>query len=97
MGPALLLALLSGLGAAKPFSTAGSSHGGLNHNLFVGSRRVRRELQGVPYEAIETALANEAYYPELVRLAALEGAVSPPGGQLRDEACEALGRSLGLY
>lgn len=48
----------------------------------MGPRRVRRELQGVPYEA---ALVNEAYYPELVRLAALERAMSPPGGQLRDE------------
>ncbi|KAL8164267.1 UNVERIFIED_CONTAM: hypothetical protein K2H54_048372 [Gekko kuhli] len=95
MGPALLLALLSGLGAAKPFSTAGSSRGGSAHSLSVGTRRVRRELQGVPYEAVETALANEAYYPELVRLAALERAMSPPGGQLRDEhLAQALERAL---
>ncbi|XP_060108413.1 proSAAS [Heteronotia binoei] len=95
MGPALLLALLSGLGAAKPFSTAGSSHGGQPHSLSVGPRRVRRELQGAPYEAVETALANEAYYPELVRLAALERAMSPPGGQLRDEhLAQALERAL---
>lgn len=50
-----------------------------------GARRVRRDLQGVPYEAVESALANEVYYPELARLAALERAMSPPGGQLQDE------------
>ncbi|XP_054859863.1 proSAAS [Eublepharis macularius] len=85
MGPALLLALLSGLGAAKPFTTAGSSRGGLNHNLSVRPRQVRRDLQGVSYEPVETMLANEAYYPELVQLAALERAMSPPGGQRQDE------------
>ncbi|XP_066473296.1 proSAAS isoform X2 [Tiliqua scincoides] len=69
----------------KPLSTTGSFHGGLNNNLSGGVRRVRRDLQGAPYEAVESALANEVYYPELVRLAALERAMSPPGGQLQDE------------
>ncbi|XP_033029882.1 proSAAS [Lacerta agilis] len=95
MGPALLLALLSGLGAAKPLPTTGGSRGGLNHNLSGGARRVRRELQGVPYEAVETALANEVYYPELVRLAALERAMSSPGGQLQEEhLAQALERAM---
>ncbi|XP_062979152.1 proSAAS [Elgaria multicarinata webbii] len=95
MGPALLLALLSGLGAAKPLSTTGSSRGGLNPNLSGGGRRIRRELQGAPYEAVETALANEVYYPELVRLAALERAMSSPAGQLPEEQlAQALERAL---
>ncbi|KAM6474849.1 proSAAS [Liasis olivaceus] len=95
MGPALLLALLSGLGAAKPLPTTGSSHGGVNPNLSGGVRRVRRELQGAPYEAVETALANEVYYPELVQLAALERAMSTPGGQLQeDHFAQALERAL---
>uniref|UniRef100_A0A6J0VAV9 ProSAAS n=1 Tax=Pogona vitticeps TaxID=103695 RepID=A0A6J0VAV9_9SAUR len=95
MGPALLLALLSGLGAAKPLSAPGSSRGGgLTHSLSGGTRRVRRELQGTPYEAVET-LANEVYYPELVRLAALERALSSPGGQLQEEhLAQALERAM---
>ncbi|XP_053157193.1 proSAAS [Hemicordylus capensis] len=93
MGPALLLALLSGLGAAKPLSTAG--RGGLNHNLSGGSRRVRREVQGAPYEAVEAMLANEVYYPELLRLAALERAMSSPSGQLQEEhLAQALERAM---
>ncbi|XP_061477638.1 uncharacterized protein LOC133382009 [Rhineura floridana] len=93
MGPALLLALLSGLGAAKPLPTTGSFRGG--HNLPGSARKVRRELQGVPYEAVETALANEVYYPELVRLAALERAMSSPGGQLQEEhLAQALERAM---
>ncbi|XP_044299683.1 proSAAS [Varanus komodoensis] len=60
-----------------------------------GARRVRRELQGPPYEAVESALANEVYYPELVRLAALERAMSPPGGQLSEEhLAQALERAM---
>ncbi|XP_013910806.1 PREDICTED: proSAAS isoform X1 [Thamnophis sirtalis] len=95
MGPALLLALLSSLGAAKPLPTTGSSHGGMNHNLPGGVRRVRRELQGAPYEAVENALANEVYYPELVQLAALERALSTPGSQLQeDHFAQALERAL---
>ncbi|XP_008120990.1 proSAAS [Anolis carolinensis] len=95
MGPALLLALLSGLGAAKPLTTPGNSHGGINHNLSGGPRRVRRELQGAPYEAVGSALANEVYYPDLIRLAALERAMSPQGGQLQEEhLAQALERAM---
>lgn len=76
----------------QPLSTA---HGGLSYGLSGGSRRVRHELQGAPYEAVETPFANEVYYPELVRLAALERAMSSPGGQLQDEHfAQALERAM---
>ncbi|KAH0628870.1 hypothetical protein JD844_010472 [Phrynosoma platyrhinos] len=44
---------------------------------------------------METALANEVYYPDLVRLATLERAMSSPGGQLQDEhLAQALERAM---